>query len=75
MVNNREIPWRVIEMATRVMDDNEEGIWGLNTLLYRLLLFRFENDRKMSGSDYFEDVDIGVKEVALIELLNNYWGV
>lgn len=75
MVNNREIPWRVIEMATRVMDDNEEGIWGLNTLLYRLLLFRFENDRKMPGCDYFEDVDIEDKEVALIELLNNYWGV
>ena len=29
MVNNREIPWRVIEMATRVMDDNEEGIYRI----------------------------------------------
>lgn len=73
MIRDKEIPWKVVEMAIRLMDDNEEGVWGVDTLLYRLLLFRYENEEKLSGPEYFQDIKIKESEIALIELLNLYW--
>ena len=73
MLKDKEIPWKVVEMAIRLMDDNEEGVWGVDTLLYRLLLFRYENEEKLPGPEYFQDIKIEESEIALIELLNLYW--